>query len=79
MPDGYYNSLKNDILHNLKTGDYMFKIYGNKKIKFKFMFNKDGRKLKDILEEAYHEQISNEKLLLKESSDLQNYRIGDML
>ncbi len=41
----------------------MEKIYNNKKVKFSFFFDKNGKSLKDILEKCYREEIRNEQIL----------------
>lgn len=55
------NQLSN---HNVKEGDTMIKKYGNKIVKISFIFNKNGKELKDILEECYRQEIRNEQLLV---------------
>lgn len=57
------NSLNEHDCHNLKLGDDMKKIYNNKKVKFSFFFDKNGKDLKEILENCYREEIRNEQIL----------------
>ena len=57
------NSLNEHNCHNFKLGDDMEKIYNNKKVKFSFFFDKNGKDLKDILEKCYREEIRNEQIL----------------
>ena len=41
----------------------MIKSYNNKKVKFTFLFDENGKNLKDILENCYSEEIRNEQIL----------------
>ena len=41
----------------------MIKIYNNKKVKFTFFFDENGKNLKDILENCYLQEIRNERIL----------------
>ena len=43
--------------HSFKMGDNVIKKYGNKEVKFTFVFNKKGKKLKDILEQYKDKNI----------------------
>lgn len=43
----------------------MDKIYNNKKVKFSFIFDNNGKNLKDILEKCYREEIRNEQLFMR--------------
>lgn len=43
----------------------MEKIYNNKKVKFLFFFDKNGKNLKDILEKCYREEIRNEQFFMR--------------
>lgn len=44
-------------------GDKVIKKYGNKEVRFTFLFDKKGKNLKDILETCYLKEITNEQLL----------------
>lgn len=59
--------------HNFKMGDNVIKNYGNKEVKFTFIFNKKGKKLKDILEQCYHNEIRNEQILTGGNHELQKF------
>jgi hypothetical protein len=61
--------------HSFKMGDNVIKKYGNKEVKFTFVFNKKGKKLKDILEQCYQNEMS--KSLLEEIMSCKN--LGMML
>lgn len=41
----------------------MIKKYGNKEVKFTFLFDEKGKSLKDILEQCYRNEIRNEQIL----------------
>jgi len=59
--------------HSFKMGDNVIKNYGNKEVKFTFIFNKKGKKLKDILEQCYHNEIRNEQILTGGNHELQKF------
>ena len=60
--------------HSFKMGDNVIKKYGNKEVKFTFVFNKKGKKLKDILEQCYQNEIRNEQILTGGTHELQKLR-----
>lgn len=60
--------------HSFKMGDNVIKKYGNKEVKFTFVFNKKGKKLKDILEQCYQNEIRNEQILIGGNHELQKLR-----
>ncbi len=73
MSNYVFNSLIENNYHNLKLGDDMIKIYNNKEVKFTFFFDKNGKNLKDILENCYLQEIRNEQILTGSvNNDLQN-------
>lgn len=57
--------------HSFKMGDIVIKKYGNKQVKFTFIFDKKGKKLKEILEQCYHNEIRNEQILTGGNHELQ--------
>ena len=63
MSNSVFNSLNENDYHNLKLGDDMIKFYNNKEVKFTFIFDKNGKNLKVILENCYLHEIRNEQLL----------------
>ena len=52
----------------------MIRQYGNKQVKFTFYFNENGKKLKEILEECYRSEITNEQILTGGKHELQNLK-----
>lgn len=64
MSKNNYESLNEAFSHSVKKGDAMIKNYGNKVVKFSFVFNKNGKSLKEILEDCYRQEIRNEQLLV---------------
>ena len=64
-------SLNKSDNHSLKMGDAMIKKYGNKEVKFTFLFDKKGKNLKDILEQCYRNEIRNEQILTGGNHELQ--------
>ena len=57
--------------HSFKMGDKVIKKYGNKEVKFTFLFDKKGKKLKEILEQCYQNEIRNEQILTGGNHELQ--------
>lgn len=50
----------------------MIKNYSNKKVKFTFFFDNNGKSLKDILETCYREEIRNEQMLTRNANNVEN-------
>ena len=71
-------SLNETINHNLKIGDYVIRQYGNKQVKFTFCFNENGKKLKDILEQSYLNEIRSKQILTGGEKDLQRHKNDDL-
>lgn len=47
----------------------MIKMYGKKKVEFKFIFNENGEELKTIVDKSLKKELYNKKLLLGEFHD----------
>ncbi len=47
----------------------MIKKYGNKEVKFTFLFAENGKNLKEILEQCYYEEIRNLQILSREGHE----------
>lgn len=63
-------SLNDRMNHSFKMGDAMIKQYGKKTVKFIFHFDKNGKNLKDILEQCYHNEIRNKQILTGENHEM---------
>lgn len=64
-------SLNEQDCHSFKMGDKVIKKYGNKEVTFTFLFDKKGKKLKEILEQCYQNEIRNEQILTGGNHELQ--------
>lgn len=57
------NNIISNFNHTLKVGEPMIKMYGNKIVKLKFVFNEDGDDLKTIINRTFKEELYKKKLL----------------